>query len=56
MNNTAIDTERSVEITDFEREALLSVLKEDSDNRITIANLRWMTYLVIRIIKRSGLL
>jgi hypothetical protein len=55
MHDTVTETERSVEITDFEREALLSVLN-DSESQITIANLRWMSYLVIRLIKRSGLI
>jgi len=50
-----ITTENTVTITDFERQALLGVLNASADY-LTISDLRWMTYLVIRIIKRSGLL
>jgi hypothetical protein len=53
--NIETTTENTVTITDFERQALLGVLNASADH-LTITDLRWMTYLVIRIIKRSGLL
>jgi hypothetical protein len=54
--NIETTTENTVTITDFERQALLGVLNASGDHLTTITDLRWMTYLVIRIIKRSGLL